>query len=195
MVMRVGRSESGALCFDDEARFARLYDLCHQPIRDFCSRRVNADVVDDAVAETFLTGWRRIGEVPAGDDALVWLYGVAFRVIGRQWRGAARRGRLQDRLRTVRFGPVLAADESWADADDHRLVRAALDRLGETDAEVLRLVVWEQLSLVDVAAVLGIAPDAARQRLHRARRNLARQYDRLQSRSASTPAARTGGAR
>jgi DNA-directed RNA polymerase specialized sigma24 family protein len=42
---------------------------------------------------------------------------------------------------------------------------------------------------------LGIDPDAARQRLHRARRNLAREFDRLQSRPTSTPAAPTGGDR
>jgi DNA-directed RNA polymerase specialized sigma24 family protein len=133
--------------------------------------------------------------VPAGEEALVWLYGVAFWVIGHQWRSTARRGRLQDRLRSVGFRPVAAADESTVDGDEHRLVLAALARLGDTDAEVLRLVVWEQLSVVDVAAVLRIEPDAARQRLHRARRNLAREYDRLQSHPTSTPAAPTGGAR
>jgi RNA polymerase sigma-70 factor (ECF subfamily) len=156
---------------------------------------VSADAVDDAVADTFLTVWRRIDEVPAGEDALVWLYGVAFRVIGHQWRSSARRGRLQDRLHSVGFRPVPAADEATVDGDEHRLVLAALARLGDTDAEVLRLVVWEQVSVVDVAAVLKIEPDAARQRLHRARRNLAREYDRLQSRPTSTPAAPTGGAR
>jgi RNA polymerase sigma factor (sigma-70 family) len=191
--MRIGRGTSGACRSDDESRFARLYGDCHQPIRDYCNRRVSGDAVDDAVAETFLTAWRRIGEVPAGDEALVWLYGVAFRVVGHHWRATVRRGRLQDRLRAVAFRPVAATDESSVNGDDHRLVLAALDRLGKTDAEMLRLVVWEQLSVASAATVLGIAPDAARQRLHRARRNLAREYDRLQFRSASTPVGPTGG--
>jgi DNA-directed RNA polymerase specialized sigma24 family protein len=60
---------------------------------------------------------------------------------------------------------------------------------------MLRLVAWEQLSIDDIAVVLEIAPNAVKQRLHRARRNLAREYRRLQSRQTSTPDAPTGGAR
>ena len=71
----------------------------------------------------------------------------------------------------------------------------AISRLGDTDAEVLRLVAWEHLSVVDIAAVLEIAPNAAAQRLHRARGNLGREYRRLQSRPNPTPDAPTGGAR
>jgi RNA polymerase sigma-70 factor, ECF subfamily len=193
--MSGGRGSASAECSGEDARFAQLYARCYRPIRAYCSRRVAADAVDDAVAETFLTVWRRLDEVPAGEEALVWTYGVAYRVIGHQWRSTTRRGRLQDRLRSVGLGPVAAADESTVDGDEHRLVLVALSRLGDTDAEVLRLVAWEQLSIADIAAVLGIQPDAARQRLHRARRNLARAYGRLQFLPSSTPDAPTGGAR
>ena len=81
------------------------------------------------------------------------------------------------------------------DGVESRRILAALARLGNTDADVLRLVTWEELPVASAAAVLGIEPDTARQRLHRARRNLAREYDRLQSRPTSAPAAPTGGAR
>ena len=79
-------------------------------------------------------------------------------------------------------GRWLPPTKPWSTATSTASSSPRLARLGDTDAEVLRLVAWEQLSIVDVAAVLGIEPDAARQRLHRARRNLAREYDRLQSR-------------
>ena len=68
-------------------------------------------------------------------------------------------------------------------------------RLGHTDAEVLRLVTWEELPVASAAAVLGIEPDTARQRLHHARRNLAREYERLMSRPTATPIAAKGGDR
>ena len=193
--MSVGGRTGSGRCSDHDAQFARLYERCYEPIHAFCSRRVTADAVDDAVAETFLTVWRRLDEVPAGEAALVWMYRVAFRVVGHQWRADTRRGRLQNRLRMVGSRPAVGADEASLDADEHRIVLAALDRLGDTDAEMLRLVAWEQLPPADVAAVLGIEPDAARQRLHRARRNLAREYVRVQSHAHSTPAASSGGAR
>ena len=179
----------------EDARFAELYRRYYRSIRQFCRRRVANDLVDDAVAETFLTAWRRLEDVPAGDEALIWLYGVAYRVIGHQWRSTARRRRLEDRLRSVVRRPASAADESVIDGDEYRLVLDAAARLGDTDAEVLRLVAWEQLSVADTAAVLEIAPNAVKQRLHRARRNLAREYRRLESRQTSTPAAPEGGAR
>jgi RNA polymerase sigma-70 factor (ECF subfamily) len=179
----------------DDASFAQLYDRHYRQIRDFCRRRVAGDLVDDAVAETFLTAWRRIDDVPAGDAALLWLYGVAYRVVGHQWRSAARRRRLEGRLRSIAHGSTVAADESLHDDDACRLVLVAVAHLGDHDAEVLRLVAWEQLSILDVATVLGIAPNAVKQRLHRARRNLAREYRRLESGTTSTPAAPPGGSR
>jgi RNA polymerase sigma-70 factor (ECF subfamily) len=178
-----------------EAVFAALYDLHHRPVRDFCRRRLAGDLVDDAVAETFLTAWRRLDDVPAGDDARVWLYRVAYRVVGHQWRSAARRQRLEDRWRSLGRRPASAADEALVERDELRRVRQAASRLGATDAEVLRLAAWEQLSVTDIAAVLQISPNAVKQRLHRARVNLAREYRRLESRSSPTPDAPRGGAR
>jgi RNA polymerase sigma-70 factor, ECF subfamily len=172
----------------DEGLFAEFYRRHYRPIRDFCRRRVASDLVDDAVAETFLTAWRRLDEVPDGDEALVWLYRVAFRVIGHQWRSTARRRRLELRMWSLGRGFGCAADESVIDGEEHRLVLDAASRLGDTDAEVLRLVAWEQLSIVEIAAVLGVAPNAVKQRLHRAKRNLAREYRRLESRRATVVA-------
>ena len=83
----------------EDAQFADLYDRHHRQIRDYCRRRLAYDLVDDAAAEIFLVAWRRIEDVPKGDEALVWLYRVAYRVVGRQWRNSARRARLDGRLR------------------------------------------------------------------------------------------------
>jgi RNA polymerase sigma factor (sigma-70 family) len=192
--MSVGRATAGAGRCADDLRFAQLYEKCYRPIWDFFARRVPRHAVDDAVADTFLTVWRCLDEVPAGEAALVWLYGVAHRVVGHQRRSLSRRGRLHERLRTVEFRPAAAADDAVVDSVESRRILAALARLGRTDGDVLRLVTWEELPVASAAAVLGIEPDTARQRLHRARRNLAREYDRLQSHPTFTPATHTGGA-
>ena len=178
-----------------EARFTQLYASFYSSIRAYCNRRVPPDAVDDAVAEAFLTMWRRIDEVPEGDAALAWLYTVAYRVIGHQWRSVTRRGRLWSRLQTAESRPVVGADDNGLDDVDSRRVLAALARVNDTDAEVLRLDAWERLSAVSIAAVLEIEPDAARQRLHRARRKLALEYDALVSRPTPVSASPLGGAR
>ena len=191
--MSVGGSASFGRPTDD-ARFSELYERSAQPVRDFCRRRLTSDLVDDAVAETFLTAWRRLDDVPSGDAALVWLYRVAYRVIGHQWRTTARRRRLEAKLRSMVRPAASAADESMMDRAEHALVLAAAERLRPVDAEVLRLATWEQLSIADIAVVLGIAPNAVKQRLHRARLNLGREYRRLESRMVPDPDAHRGGA-
>ena len=90
---------------------------------------------------------------------------------------------------------MVGAEDSGLEEVDSRRVLAALGRLNDTDVEVLRLDAWEQLSAVSIAAVLGIEPDAARQRLHRARRNLAREYDALLSRPTTMSVVPLGDAR
>jgi RNA polymerase sigma factor (sigma-70 family) len=179
----------------DSTAFARLYDHHHRSVRDFCRRRLSPDLVDDAVAETFLTAWRRLDEVPAGDAALTWLYGVAYRVVGHAWRGGARRRRLEGRLRSLVVRPAAGADELVILRHEHRLVLDAAASLNGTDCEVLRLVAWERLSIADVADVLQIEPNAVKQRLHRAVRNLGREYRRLEASQPQDPDALEGGAR
>jgi RNA polymerase sigma-70 factor (ECF subfamily) len=178
-----------------EARFNQLYTRFYGPIRAYCNRRVCADAVDDVTAETFLTMWRRIETVPDGDAALPWLYGVAYRVIAHQWRSMTRRSGLRSRLQAAESRSVAAADADGRDTVESRRVLTALARLSETDAEVLRLDAWEQLPAVSIAAALGIEPDAVRQRLHRARRKLAREYDGLMSPSTSACVTPLGGAK
>jgi RNA polymerase sigma-70 factor (ECF subfamily) len=179
---------------DEDAVFARLYRSHLRPVRDFCRRRLAADLVDDAVSETFLTAWRRLEDVPDGDAALVWLYRVAYRVVGHHWRSTARRRRLGVRLSSVAPRVAATDDDSVVADEQRRIVLEAARRLGDADAEVLRLFAWERLAIADIAAVLGIAPNAVKQRLHRARRNLAREYRRLES-VAVTPIAPQGGPR
>ncbi len=101
-----------------DAVFAELYRRYYRPVRHFCRRRLADDLVDDAVAETFLTAWRRLDEVPAGDRALVWIYGVAYRVVANQWRSALRRRRLEVRLLSIGRQATVAADESVVDEEE-----------------------------------------------------------------------------
>jgi RNA polymerase sigma-70 factor (ECF subfamily) len=193
--MSVPGDTAGGVGLRDDARFAHLYELHQQAIRDYCRRRLADHLVDDAVAETFLTAWRRIDDVPHGNDALLWLYRVAYRVIGHQWRSTGRRRRLNDKLRSTASRPETDAGEQLVENEEHRLVLEAAGHLGERDAEVLRLATWEQLPTNDIAALLDIAPNAVKQRIHRAKRNLAREYRRLDARRPTTPDAPRGGAR
>uniref|UniRef100_UPI003F53E2EE RNA polymerase sigma factor n=1 Tax=Streptosporangium sp. V21-05 TaxID=3446115 RepID=UPI003F53E2EE len=119
-------------------RFEAIYDAYYLAIHQYAARRTGSpDDTTDVISETFLTAWRRIGDVPEREEALLWLYGVARRVLANQQRGASRRAVLAERLRGE-----LAADRPVGPVGpDH--VRAAFDELPERDREVLALACWE----------------------------------------------------
>lgn len=153
---------------DAEARFAQLFHAHHTLVLAYSLRRVStaADAAD-VLAETFVVAWRRLPDVPVGDEAL-WLLGVARLVLRNVERGNLRRRRLANRLR--------AQIEHHAPASDGPTLTghlgAALARLSTSDRELLLMIAWEGLSPAQAAVVLGISGDAARGRLSRARARL-----------------------
>ncbi|MFC4117030.1 RNA polymerase sigma factor [Nonomuraea zeae] len=157
-------------------RFEAVYDTYYPAIYRYAARRAGSpDDAADVISETFLTLWRRIGDVPEGEEALLWLYGVARRVLANQKRGASRRAVLAERLRSelAAFRPVKLIDL------DH--VRTAFEELPERDREVLALACWEGLTGEQIAKVVGCTAIAARPRLHRARKRLAAALERQAS--------------
>ena len=75
-----------------EQRFARLYRDHARGILGYALRRCpDPEDAADVVAETFLAAWRRLPEVPIGEEARLWLYGTARLVLANQRRGERRR--------------------------------------------------------------------------------------------------------
>ena len=156
----------------EESRFRQLYEEHGREILAYALRRVeDPDDAADVLADTFLVAWRRAGDVPAGDEARLWLYGVARRVLANRRRGDRRRQRLDKRLRAE----VATAPGEHLHAEESAQVLAALARLEPADRELIRLAAWEELGPKEIASVLGISAVAARSRLHRARQRLRHQ--------------------
>lgn len=158
------------------ARFTDLFDRTHGALLAYAVRRV-ADPSDaaDVVAETFLVAWRRLDDVPDGDAARPWLFGVARRVLANHYRGERRRLALADRLREQVVETV--AEHEPADL----ALLQAMDALPPDDRELLRLVAWEEFARDEIALVLGVPRATVRVRLHRARRRLMAQLAALEA--------------
>jgi len=156
---------------DRETRFQRLFDEAGQDLLVYALRRVERpEDAADLVAETFLVVWRRLDDVPAGDEARLWLFGVARRQLANQRRGELRRSALADRLRGEL--PVAVAAVSAPEDESAVLVRSALGRLAPEDRELLTLSGWEGLTPREIATVMRLPAVTLRSRLHRARKRL-----------------------
>ena len=161
------REERGRGRAAGAVRGTRAHDL--DPLRRYLARRTDPATADDVLAETLLVCWRRLDELP--DDPLPWSYGVARNCLANAQRGVRRQQRLAAKIAVVDppADSVQGPGESQGrDLDIDRALRA----LREEDAELLRLWAWEQLTPAEIAEVLGITPNAASIRLHRAREKL-----------------------
>ncbi len=172
-----------------ESTFAALYGAYEPQIYAYCRRRFAAEVAEDVLADVFLTAWRKIDSAPSGEDSLRWLYRIAFLTASNHRRGFIKRSKLVAKLEStgVTFEPPVV--DLVVVRDEIRTALALLDGLRRSDKEIIRLSVWEHLSIEEVSEVLSISPQAATQRLHRARKRLARDYER-KNRTHLSPAAR-----
>jgi RNA polymerase sigma-70 factor, ECF subfamily len=160
-------------------QFELLFAAHHDLLLAYLLRRTaSTDDAADVLAETFLTAWRRLDQVPEGDAARPWLYGVARRVLANHRRGESRRAALTVKLRgelaaTAPDRVSLPAESANSPAGQ------AFQQLSERDRELLALTAWEGLTPAEIAVVLGCSRNAVRIRLHRARIRFTRLLDRL----------------
>ena len=175
---------------ESEQRYRRLFDRHHADVYAYCRRRTDAATASDAAAETFTVAWRRLEDIPDGDAALGWLYGAARRVLANEFRSGRRRRGLLQRLKgavpDTYPTPEMVVVRNERDAQ----VVAAMEHLRSEERELLRLALWEELPHSEIATMLGCSTQAATQRLYRATRQVAKEYQRLEHRQTATGALR-----
>jgi RNA polymerase sigma-70 factor, ECF subfamily len=161
---------------DDEhaevARFERLAGELIEPLRRYLARRTDAETAQDVLADALLVCWRRLRDVPEGDQALPWAYAVARRCLSNAERSDRRQRRLAGKVAAL-DPPVAAIPDAGTSAVPYAgpeiELHEALARLRPGEAELLRLWAWEQLKPAEIAAVLDLTPNAVSIRLHRAK--------------------------
>jgi RNA polymerase sigma-70 factor (ECF subfamily) len=144
--------------------FEQLYADTRRDLLAFLLRRVEqpADAAD-LLSEVYLVAWRRRGDPP--EQATLWLYGVAKKVLAAHRRRNATDARLSERLRTS-----LVEQHVLQEGDLY--VRQVLGRLNRRDREVMELAVYEQLTPDEIAQVVGRRAGTVRVQMHRARARL-----------------------
>lgn len=168
----------------DPQAFVHFYDEHARRVLVYLARRLHdPEAAFDLMAESFAqayTGRHRFrGTTDAAASA--WLYAIVRRQLARYLR----RGRLEKKA-LARIGislPQLTESEQsrveeLADLEGLRTtIRRELEKLSTPQREALRLHVLEELPYPLVATRLGISEDAARARVSRGLRAMARALD------------------
>jgi RNA polymerase sigma-70 factor (ECF subfamily) len=156
---------------DREAHFSRVYRSTRAEILAYLLRRTpQREDAADLLGEVYVAAWRRIDDIPEGDNARLWLYGVARRVLANYHR----RDRTVRNLAGVLRAELAGRDIAAIDTTDAKIVAVhdALDALDPDHRELLTLTAWEGLTPAEIARITGEAPGTVRVRLHRARTRL-----------------------
>jgi len=163
---------SGGSSTEREARFEQLFKETRSEILGYAVRRTRSpEDAADVLGETFLIAWRKLDTVPSGDEARLWLYGVARNVLR---RGPAHENTLDiDRLA---FELGEAVDTSRPEEENQTPeLWGALERLPGPQRDVILLAAWEELTPREIATITGSSVNLVRVRLHRARAHLKRE--------------------
>lgn len=185
-------SRRTALDAERELRFETMVRRHSRPVLAYCLRRSTHADAHEAAADTFAIAWRKFDEVPDGDEALYWLFGVARRVLSNQQRSHRRRSLLADKVGSV--GEVAPAGPEAVvvrEAADQQVIDA-LRNLDVKDQEVLALLIWDEVPREDAAHLLEISVGALHKRYQRALRRLEREL-RPQKQRTTPPIVEEGG--
>lgn len=138
----------------------------------------------DLVQDTFVSLARNATRLEPDTNLAAWLFTVARNAhrSHRRWAvlDAGRWAVLDDDLPVP--GGARGPDESLDAARARERMERAIFALREAHREVLLLVAVEGLAHDEAAKILGITPEATRQRLSRARAELAASMEKLQKR-------------
>ena len=168
---------------DDDARRARFEALAAEvvePVRRFLARRTDPDTADDVLADTLLVLWRRLDDVPAGDEALPWTYAVARNALANAERGARRQRRLAHRITVVDPPDEVAPAEppspttGWPPRSPG---------CGPTRRSCSACGPGSSSGPPQIATVLDLTPNAVSIRLHRARGRFKEIFEEIPERS------------
>ena len=145
----------------DADALVSLIAIAQPDIRRYAARNCRAADIDDAVQETLLLLYRRVGTLRAVTSFSAWLFAVARRACLRLLRQATG---MADASADVEMRLAHLAPEDIRIDLSH-----AIQSLPDHYREVILLRDIEELSIDEIAGVLALTRESVKARIHRAR--------------------------
>jgi len=153
-----------------------LYRVAYSVLR-------NAADAEDAVQEAFVRVLRHREKLAEVRDQRVWLIRIVWNVVLDRKRRMKTKPETDDVAELARVLPAegLSADERATAAQHHAHVLACVEQLPAKERQVMMLSAFEELTSVEIAAVVGITESSVRSRLFRARNLMSALLDHTRS--------------
>ena len=157
-----------------------LYERHSSRIFGFCLSRLGSrEEAEDAVQTTFLNAQRGLGRGVVPDYELAWLFKIAQNVCHNRHQSARRRGRVEATHDLDALQDVLATPERGGSVSLGDLTRA-LSAAPERQRRALLLREFQGLSY-EISLELGVSVSAVETLIFRARRSVAAELGRLET--------------
>jgi len=171
----------------DDLAFSRLVETYQKPVYNLCYRMLgNAGDAEDAAQESFLRAYRSLERFDPNRPFATWLLSIASHYC-------------IDQLRKRRFTSFSMDDEdhAWLEPPDpspnpeitasineqETQVQSLLEKLNPKDRSAVVMRYWHNASYEEIAESLSLTTSAVKSRLHRARKELAVEWQSLQAKT------------
>jgi len=166
---QAGRSDEtllSAVAAGDRQALRVLYER-HAPwlTLRLARRCADADVVDDAVQDTFVVVWESAGRYAGGGAVGAWIWGIAIRRL----IDALRRRPRREFASSERLELEPSAEEQVLLGVEHGDLAGALDRLSPELRAVVQATILDGLTTREASRLLGIPAGTVKTRAMRAR--------------------------
>jgi RNA polymerase sigma-70 factor (ECF subfamily) len=163
---------------DDDA-FARLVEAYQAPVYNLCYRMLGDGAeAEDAAQESFLKAYQGINSYDTKRSFTTWLLSIASHHCIDRLR--------KRRILTMSFEDLLPSQEKpdskpgpeavVARSETEASIRVLLDQLADKDRAAIILRYWYEMSYEEISQTLSLTVSAVKSRLHRARREIAKQW-------------------
>lgn len=183
----VQRSQSG-----DKDAFLALYKEFHGKVSFFVRRLTNnSDAAADLTSETFAAAMERINELHSGESFSGWLYSIAYnkcmQYINEKKRSVtlSSEAELEELIESAALNePLLLPDDYAINAETRVQLQSIIDSLSPDQRSAVIMYYYDEMSVSEVAEAMGTNENNVSQKLHRARKKIRTQIEKLISKGA-----------
>ena len=166
---RIDRVKGG-----DREAFGGLVEAHKNMVYTVCLRMLTSEAdAEEAAQDVFVKVFRSIGSFQAKSKFSTWLYRIAYNHCISVIR---KKVKMIDLVDDIPEGEVDEGEmnglESISAKERSRYLKMAIESLAETDAVVVTLFYYDELSLEEIAGVTGLSSSNIRIKLHRSRKKM-----------------------
>ncbi|MBO5576135.1 MAG: sigma-70 family RNA polymerase sigma factor [Ruminococcus sp.] len=166
----------------NKTAFEKLYKGFYPKVYYFAKQNVkSSDAAEDITAETFCSAMEHISELHSSESFVGWLYCIAYhKCMDYNKKTALDRKCLDDAAEFAALGePLFLPDDYAVNEQTKQQLQTIIDSLPPDMRSVIILYYYDNLSVAEVAKVIGTNKNNAAQKLHTARKKLRSKIEKL----------------